>query len=236
MLYLPEAEVNLVCHFVPLNNNLQSSECQIRSLENGKHEVSFTPSRVGTHDLVMFLLFPTKKITIAQIYVNSPLLEGNRMLVSKRTIRKPSGMAITETDELIVCENASDSITFHASNDGKKLSSIYSLGGSKKKCLNKPCCVGVTSDNCIIVIDSGKHSYRLFKMKMDGKLIAMTNLTNKDTFQLQSPNALGVHPSGEIFVVDSDAHSIHILNSNLTFCRTFGGKGRLMAILISLTV
>ena len=226
LLYLPEIEANLVYHLVVLNKNLKSSgECQVRSLENGKHEVSFTPNRVGSHDLVMFPLIPIKKKTIAQFYIYSPLLEGNRRKISKRqTSNKPSALGISETGDLIVCEAAGDCVTVYASNDGKKLSTISSLGGTKKKCLNKPCCVGVTPDNCIIVVDSDKQCYRLLKIKMDGKLIATAHLADK--LQLLSPNALAVHPSGEIFIVDSVAHSILVLTSNLNFCRSFGGKGK----------
>ena len=224
LLYLPETEANLVCHLVPFNKTLKSSECQIRCLENGKHDVSFTPNRVGSHDLVLFPHLPIKKTTIAQFYVNSPLLVGNRTPISKQTIRKPSAMSITEEGDLIVCDAASDSITAYASNDGKKLSTFYSLGGSKKKCLNKPCCVGVTPDNCLIVVDSGKQCYRLLKVKMDGKLIATAHLADK--LQHFYPNALAVHPNGKIFIVYSVAHSILVLTSNLNFCRTFGGKGK----------
>ena len=224
LLYLPETEANLVCHLVPFNKTLKSSECQIRCLENGKHEVSFTPNRVGSHDLVMFPHLPIKKTTIAQFYVNSPLLVGNRTPISKQTIRKPSAMSITKEGDLIVCDTASDSITAYASNDGKKLSTFYSLGGSKNKCLNKPCCVGVAPDNCLIVVDSGKQCYRLLKVKMDGKLVATAHLADK--LQHFYPNALAVHPNGKIFIVDSVAHSILVLTSNLNFCRTFGGKGK----------
>ena len=224
LLYLPKTEENLVCHLVPFNTNFKSSECQIRSMENGKHKVSFTPNRVGSHDLVMFPHLPIKKTTIAQFYVNSPLLDGDRRRISKRqSKRKPSALAISETGDLIVCETARDCVSFYASNVRTKLSSISSLGSSKK-CLNKPCCVGVTPDNCIIVVDSGKQCYRLIKIKMDGKLIATAQLA--DRLQLLSPNALAVHVSGEIFIVDSVAHSILVLTSNLNFCRTFGGKGK----------
>ena len=224
LLYLPETDANLVCHLVSLYKNSKSSECQIRSLENGKHELLFTPNRVGSHDLVMFPLSPIKRTTIAQFYVNSPLLEGNRRRISRRqTTKKPSDLAISKTGDLIVCETASDCVTIYASNDGKKLSTISSLGVTKK-CLNKPCCVGVTPDNCLIVVDSGKQCYRLIKIQMDGKLIATAQLAEK--LQLLSPDALAVHPSGEIFIVDSDAHSILVLTSNLNFCRTFGGKGK----------
>ena len=224
LLCLPETEENLVCHLVPFKKDLKSSECQIRSLENGKHKVSFTPNRVGSHDLVMFPLSPIKRTTIAQFYVNSPLLDGDRREISKRqSTKKPSALAISVTGDLIVCETASDCVTVYSSNLRQRFSSISSLGSSKK-CLNKPCCVGVTPDKCLIVVDSGKQCYRLLKIKMDGKLIATARLADK--LQVLYPNALAVHPSGGIFIVDSVAHSILVLTSNLNFCRTFGGKGK----------
>ena len=227
-LYQPGDETDVpVCQLVPSNKAFKPSECQISSLGEGKYKVMFTLGQVGNHNLVMFPFSPSKKTTIAQFHVGSPFLRGNRRQISKQILRKSSAMAFNGTGNLIVCEYAGDCVTFLAPDDGKKLSSISILSGSKK-CLSKPCCVGVTPDNCIIVIDSGKQSYRLHKIQMDGKLIATANLTSTytDTLQLQSPNSLAVHPCGEIFVVDSDAHSVFVFNTNLTFCRIFGGKGK----------
>ena len=223
MLYHTRAETNPVCHLVPSKKRLKPVECQVVFLENGKHEISFTPSRVGDHNLILFPLSPIKKTTAAQLLVNSPFLQENRRQISKQILSKPSAMAITTTGDLVVCETANDSVTVVAGDDGKKISSISLLGGSKK-CLNKPCCVGVTPDNCIIVVDSGRQCYRLLKIKMNGKLISTAILADKLKFQ--SPNALAIHPCGEVFVIDSDAHSIYVFNADLTLCRTFGGKGK----------
>ena len=165
----------------------------------------------------MFPLSPIKKTTAAQLLVNSPFLQENRRQISKQILSKPSAKAITRTDDLVVCETANNSVTVLAGDDGKKLSTISSLGGSKK-CLNKPCCVGVAPDNCLIVIDSGRQCHRLLKIQMNGKLISTASLPDKLKFQ--SPNAL---PCGEVFVVDSDAHLIY---ADLTLSRTFGRKGK----------
>ena len=228
--YLPGLETDIVpvCQLVPSNKAFKPFECQVSSLGKGKYKVMFTFGQVGNHELVMFPFSPSKKTTVAELHVNSAFLQGNRKQILKQMFRKPSAMALTGTGDLIVCESAGDCVTILAPNDGKKLSAISLLSGSKKKCLSKPCCVGVTPDNCIIVIDSGKQCYRLHKIQIDGKLIATANLTNtcNDTLQLQSPNALAVHPCGEIYVVDSDSHSIFVFNANLTFCRLFGGKGK----------
>ena len=225
MLYHTRAETSPVCHLVPSKKifMIKPLECQVAFLENGKYEISFTPTRVGDHDLILFPLSPIKKTTAAQLLVNSPFLQENQKQISKQTLSKPSAMAITRTGDLVVCETANDSITFLAGADGKRLNRISSLSSSKK-CLNKPCCVGVTPDNCIIVVDSGKQCYRLLKIQMNGKLISTASLADKLKFQ--SPNALAIHPSGEIFVVDSDAHSIYVFNADLTLCRNFGEKGK----------
>ena len=223
MLYHTRAETNPVCHLVPSKNNFKPVECQVVFLENGKHEISFTPTRVGDHDLILFPLSPIKKTTAAQLLVNSPFLQEDRKQISKQILSKPSAMAITRTGDLVVCETACNWVAVPAGDDGKKLNTISSLCSSKK-CLNKPCCVGVTPDNCLIVVDSGRQCYRLLKIQMNGKLISTASLADKLKFQ--SPNALAIHPCGEIFVVDSDAHSIYVFNADLTLSRTFGGKGK----------
>ena len=106
----------ILCH----RKKLKPVECQVVFLENRKHEISFTPSRVGDHDLILFPLSPIKKTTAAQLLVNSPFLQENRRQISKQILSKPSAMAITRTGDLVVCETANDSITVVAGDDGKK--------------------------------------------------------------------------------------------------------------------
>ena len=125
MLYHTRAETNPVCHLVPSGKKFKPIECQIVFLENGKHEISFTPSRVGYHDLILFPLSPIKKTTAAHLLVNSPFLQENRRRVSKQILSKPSAMAITRTGDLVVCETARDCVTVLAGDDGKKIEQYF---------------------------------------------------------------------------------------------------------------
>ena len=63
---------------------------------------------------------------------------------------------------------------------------------------------------------------KVHKFKLDGQYVKSTP-TNKDT--LQTPNGLSASPSGALYVCDSDQHCIHVFNSDLSLCATFGSPG-----------
>ena len=56
LLYLAVTnEDDLVCQLVPTHDEGQAIKCQISPLKKGKYQVSFTPHRVGTHNLMTLL-------------------------------------------------------------------------------------------------------------------------------------------------------------------------------------
>ena len=216
-------EDDLVCQLVPTHDESQAIECQISPLKKGKYQVSFTPHRVGTHNLTI-VSKSTEKLNISVIQVNSPFLMGSRRQTCMQVLRKPRSVAITKEGQFVVCEKGADCITVRTS-EGVKINTISS-SGLKKQSVFKPCCVGVTHDNHIVVIDSGKHQrIQLHKLQLDGKIVSMSTITSKDVLNFQSPNSITEHPNGQVFVVDSASHCIHVFNADLSEFRSFGGKG-----------
>ena len=208
---------DLVCELVPNQDEGQAIECQITPLKEGKHQVSFTPHRVGTHNLTI-VSASIKKKNISEIQVNSPFLRGSRRLICKRVLRKPRSVAITKEGQLVVCERGADCITV-CTTEGEIIKTISSSGSKKK-----PWCVGVTHDNHIVVIGSGKH-IQVDKLQFDGKIVNTSTITSKDVSKFQSLNCISEHPMGQVFVVDSASHCIHAFNADLSYFRSFGGKG-----------
>ena len=215
-------EDDLVCQLVPTHDESQAIECQISPLKKGKYQISFTPHRVGTHNLTIVSTL-TKK-TIAKIQVNSPFLRGCRRQMCKQVLRKPRSVAITKEGQLVVFEKGADCITV-CTTDGEKINTIRP-SGSKKKSVFKPCCMGITHDNHIVVIDSGKHQrIQLYKVQLDGKIMNISTIPSKDMVNFQSPNSITEHPNGQVFVVDSVSHLIHVFSADLSEFHSFGGKG-----------
>ena len=226
LLYLAVTnEDDLVCQLVPTHDQGQAIKCQISPLKKGKYQVSFTPHRVGTHNLTTTLSASTKKMDIFEIQVNSPFLRGSRRQICKQVLRKPRSVAITKEGQLVVFERGADCVTV-CTTEGEKINTIVSSSGSKKKLVFKPLCVGVTRHNHIVVIDSGKHQHiQLHKLQLDGKIVNTSTIASKDVPIFQSPNSITEHPNGQVFVVDSASHFIHAFNSDLSEFHSFGGKG-----------
>ena len=216
-------EDDLVCQLVPTHDESQAIECQISPLKKGKYQVSFTPHRVGTHNLTI-VHASTKKMNISEIQVNSPFLRGFRRQFCKQVLRKPRSVAITKEGQLVVCERGADCITV-CTTVGEKINTINS-SSFKNQSAFKPLCVGVTHDNHIVVIDSGKHQrIQLHKLQLDGKIVSTSTITSKDVANFQSPNSITEHPNGRVFVADSASHCIHVFNADFSYLQSFGGKG-----------
>ena len=217
-------EDDLVCQLVPTHDESQAIECQISPLKKGKYQVSFTPHRVGTHNLTI-VSASTKKVDISEIQINSPLLRGSRKQTCKLVLRKPQSVAIAKEGQLVVCEKGSDCVIV-CTTEGEKIHIISSVSGLKKQSVFKPLCVGVTHDNHIVVIDSGKHQrIQLHKLQLDGKIVSTSTIASKDVSNFQSPNSITEHPNGQLLVVDSASHCIHVFNADLFYLQSFGGKG-----------
>ena len=63
---------------------------------------------------------------------------------------------------------------------------------------------------------------KVHKFKLDGQYVKSTP-TNKET--LQTPNGLCTSPNRALYVCDSDKHRIHVFNTDLSLCATFGSQG-----------
>ena len=71
------------------------------------YQVSFTPHRVGTHNLTI-VSASTKKMNIAKIQVMSPLLRRSRRETCMQVVREPRSVAIAKEGHLVVCEKGAD--------------------------------------------------------------------------------------------------------------------------------
>ena len=71
LLYLVVTD-DVVCQLVPTHDESQAIDCQISPLKKGKYEVSFTPHRVGTHNLTI-VSASTRKMNIAKLKFKSCL-------------------------------------------------------------------------------------------------------------------------------------------------------------------
>ena len=87
LLYLVVTD-DLVCQLVPTHDESQAIDCQISPLKKGKYQVSFTPSRVGTHNLTI-VSASTKKMNIAKIQVMSSHLRRSRNETCMQVLREP---------------------------------------------------------------------------------------------------------------------------------------------------
>ena len=133
--------------------------------------------------------------------------------------RYPWGVAVSSEGDVAVAEWGGNCITVMDSQGKRKIT----IGGKEqsRNNLQNPCGVIFTSGGGhLLVTDSNG----VTKYTREGKLIKSVGSTIQRQFDL--PAGLAIHPrNNKIYVADSNNHRIEILNQDLSFHGTFGGRG-----------
>ncbi|XP_022903310.2 tripartite motif-containing protein 2-like [Onthophagus taurus] len=135
-------------------------------------------------------------------------------------LTSPEGIAITEDDELLVCDTGNDRVVM-MDDKGKE---IRSIGWNEKRTiLNMPTSVAITHDNKIVVADNGNHRIKVFNF--NGDLLLEFGSLGREKRQFRSAEVVAVDSLGFIWVGDAGNGRIQIFDSNGNLVRIFGGLG-----------
>lgn len=142
------------------------------------------------------------------------------------SVRKHSGQVF------VVDENGYDSVLLFNPDGSKKVlvesSRLLQRSPPELSCWY-PSGVAVDRDNALLVADSG--SKRILKLRVPEHPIGEVILLAKSgdgifTGTSTSPVGIGVTKDNLVIVCDRENHQLVVLDSNLTFIRTFGSQGK----------
>ena len=97
-----------------------------------------------------------------------PRMRGTPVKTIGTGLNKPTGVAITDDGQMIVCGWGGDCITV-LDKDGEKIKSFGTKGNVKGQ-LEYPLKVAITSKGTLLVADGGNH--RLQEFTMDGECVS----------------------------------------------------------------
>ena len=192
------------------------NECSIKAIETSQYEISYQPTSRGRHQLHIKVEGEHIKGSPFIVTVKLPVKKFGTPVRVIDGLNSPWGVAVNQRGEIIVAENSGHCISIF-SPTGERLRSFGSVGSGQGQ-FSGPRGVAVDDDGNILVVDAGNN--RIQKFTSDGAFVVAVG---KD---ISNPISVSIHPYNKRIVVsDYSNNCIQILNPDLTFNSSFGGRG-----------
>ena len=216
---------NLInCKLSPADQS-QNVQCSLKeSNQLGRYYIIFIPIARGLHRLHVKVGDSEISGSPFSISVSvPPEMRG----VSVKTIsglKKPSGIAVTRSGQIVVCERDGHCISIFCK-DGTKIKSFASFG-KKRGQLWFPEGIAISSMGNLLIVDASNH--RIQEFTIDGECISCIGSQGNDPLQFNFPKGIAVNRiTGQIYIADRNNDRVQVLNSDRTFSHTFGSDGSL---------
>jgi tripartite motif-containing protein 2/3/tripartite motif-containing protein 71 len=201
---------SLVCEIISEITDTRAS-CDVEC------KISYLPTVKGRHHIHLKAEGKHVKGSPFLVNVKSPVEKLGTHILSIGELRKPRGVAVNRSGELVVTEWNGRCVSILSPRGLKSLS--FDTGTS-----SHPCEVAVDDNGDILVVDSANHCFQ--KFTPEGQLIASAGTKGSGPLQFNNPTGIAVNPTNrKLYVTDTKNARVQILNSDLTFDTTFGRKG-----------
>ena len=204
----------------------ESIQCSIKesSQPAGQYNVVFTPNTRGVHQLHVTILDSALPGSPMSIPVSIPTKMRDTPVKTIGTgLNKPTGIAVTDDGQVIVCERDGHCVTVIDSKDGRKVRS-FGFRRSGRGQLSCPVDVAITSKGTLLVTDCSNN--RIQEFTMDGKCISCVGSEGNGSLHFNCPSGIAINKTtGQVYVADYYNHRVQVLNADLTFSHMFGSLG-----------
>ena len=209
--------VEVSCELVLCSDGSSRVRGEAKRVKDGQYEISYLPQDRGYHSLHIRLEdqhipgspFPLSVITITPTK-------------TIRGVQGLSGLVVDDDGNLIVVERVKGQVSiFDPSGESRK---SFSSHGSGRGQLDYACGVAISATGDILVCDQCNHRIQVFSR--DGESVKCVGTRGNGPLQFMNPTGIAVHPhTNKIYITEYHNHRVHVLNEDLTFCKTFGSSG-----------
>ena len=227
----------------PCEEHIKSLECELVSKVTGtrsksevewrgqsQYKISYQPTIKGKHELRIQVEGRNVRGSPFSVAVKSPLGKiGTPILTIGGGMNEPIGLTINKKGEVLVTEEKGHCVSVF-SPSGEKLRS-FGTHGSGNGQYSHPCGIAVDAEGNILVADCWNH--RIQKSTPEGHFLEfkVTEGNEPQDLQLYFPTDIAFNGSvNKVCALSEGNHHVQVLNSDLTFYRTFGklgsGKGQ----------
>ena len=185
------------------------------------YQVAFTPIIRGRHELKVRV----NDVPIAgspfRVFVNIPStqIQTPIMVISDEELRKPWGVTLNSSEEVLVTDYFSDRVTAY----NKRGNRLYSFKpASNKMCSPQLCGIATDNHDNIFVADAGNNC--LYKFNKDGNQVGKIGSSGTEQSKFMNPKGVSIFKD-QVFVCDYGNNRIQVFSTELEFVREFGSRG-----------
>ena len=182
------------------------------------YDISYQPQVTGEHQL--HILIEQRSIHNSPFTVTVlPNFTAPAKVIGG--LKQPRSVVVKVGGEVVVAEREGNCVSTIKENRRKILFRASGFGPIQS-C--NPAGVTIDSDGNVVLADLDNNSVR--QLSSTGKSLQTVGMKGSKPLQFQSPVDIAIHPlNHQIYVADKENHRIQVLNSDLTFFSSFGGKG-----------
>ena len=184
--------------------------------ENHRYKISYCPRERGRHELTVTINGRAVRGSPSSVVVMpSPRQLGKPTRVIGG-LNRPWGITVNSKQQIIVAEFGEDQITIYDSRF-EKIQTFNSQG-------KKP--AGVTVDDADNIYIASYDSHTVTKFTANGDLLIKVGEKGSERLQFDTLNAIAYNKTNrKLYVSDEQNHRVQVLNTDLTFHRSFGKRG-----------
>ena len=217
----PALATSLTCE-LSSDSSQDNAKGTVKAIEGGKYEIGYQTTNRGKHRLHIKVEGKHIKGSPFPVTVKLPVHKLGTPIHTIDGLNNPWGVAINQKGEVVVAEYGGNCISTFSSR-GEKIHSFGSYGTGKGQ-LNAPYGVAIDSNGDILVTDAGNH--RIQKFSAEGQYITAVGTHGNNHLQFQCPVGIKIQPlTNRIFIGDSSSHQVQILNPDLSYHGSIGGRG-----------
>ena len=196
------------------------TSCCVERIGQSQYEICYQPTIKGRHQLHIKVGGQHVRGSPSSVAVKSPVENLDTPILTIDEVEGPKGVAVNQRGEVVVTEGDMHRVSVF-SPSGKKLRS-FGTHGSGQGQFEDPHGLTVDGEGNILVADFFKN--RIQKFTAEGHFLAIYN--GGPDVQLNQPTDIAFNTiNSKVYVADRQNNQIQVLNSDLTFCSTFGNKG-----------
>ena len=184
--------------------------------ENHRYKISYCPRERGRHELTVTINGrAVRGSPFSVVVMPSPRQLGKPTKVIGG-LNRPRGITVNSKQQIIVTEHGSHQTTI-LNNRFEKMKTFNSKG-------NGP--AGVTVDDGDNMYIASIDSHTVTKFTDNGDLLLKVGEKGSRSLQFDSPNAIAYNKTNrKLYVSEEMNHRVQVLNTDLTFHRSFGKRG-----------
>ena len=215
---------SLKCELVSEITGTRAS-CGVERRGQSQYEISYQPTIKGRHQLHVKLQGQHIRGSPLSLAAKSPVEMLGDPILTIDEIGRPWGVAVNQRGEVVVTDgNRHRHCVSVFTPSGEKLRSFGKRGSGQGE-FDSPCGVAVDGEGNILVADEKNH--RIQKFTAEGQFLASVGIRGSGPLEFSFPKGTAYNAKNRmVYMMDMGNNCVQVLNSDLTFSRTFGKNGR----------